>query len=563
MSQYSVKFHEDKRHAVYERDGYKCAYCGRHDATKSGATLSIDHITSRESGGEAQAGKTEPAHNLITTCGSCNYSKQAKSPREFNVFLKEKGKPPIDWSAVRSQAKKPIDVKAGEKNAAAAKAFRESKGEPIKSPPVLETHVDREHKPEETGPGIHHGKDGKFAPGHAALVGVDGRPDLATMLAFWQSELRLRDWQIQAEYVKNLRAPVGGAGSGSGGAPVYGLCYPLADNMTALIQIRDPVSSDDGVMFTASMVEAKLVHEVYHCMLSDAGIDPVREERITWATSEALVRLRGTLAGAHLTRAVAARAARVGRVTSTAPRRAAGPRRIPMDPMKVFIAALRALLASEDPKPGIEALISEMEGAGIGGDDAGAPPDALPPPADDGAMPARAAESPLTGGERPARVAQFPLINGLLPDRPLRRAAAPAAKPLTIADVQRVLQEDRQRVELLVAARASRVGMTPALEAHLATRPLAEVRVLVDSLEVKPPGAQPVPRAALAVGAGGAEGTVAEEPTPEERAEIAKINAAFGHGAASARPTPGTWDLSRLMAAKAAKIAPALGAAAK
>src|SRR4051812_20703863 len=125
MSQYSVKFDEAKRHAVYARDAYKCAYCGHHDATKSGGGMSLDHIDSRESGGEAQNTKGSKANNLITTCGPCNYSKQAKDPRAFNAYLKANGKGTIDWSAVRAQAKKPIDIKIGEQNATAARAFRE------------------------------------------------------------------------------------------------------------------------------------------------------------------------------------------------------------------------------------------------------------------------------------------------------------------------------------------------------------------------------------------------------------------------------------------------------
>jgi hypothetical protein len=172
MSQYSVKFHEDKRHAVYARDGYKCQYCGHHDATKSGGGLSIDHIVAREAGGEPQNNKTDGATNLITTCGSCNYSKQSKSPREFNAYLKANGKNAIDWGAVRAQAKKKIDIATGEKNAAAARSFRESKGEPMpKASHEPERHEKKapDHAPEHGGPGVRHGDDGKFLPGTRSL----------------------------------------------------------------------------------------------------------------------------------------------------------------------------------------------------------------------------------------------------------------------------------------------------------------------------------------------------------------------------------------------------------
>jgi hypothetical protein len=124
MSQHSVQFNEDKRHAVYARDGYRCAYCGRHDETKSGAGLSLDHIQSREEGGEGQAGKNEPATNLVTACGPCNSSKQALTPRAYNAMLKAQGKSAVDWRAVRAQAQRPIDIKVGEQNAAKAATYR-------------------------------------------------------------------------------------------------------------------------------------------------------------------------------------------------------------------------------------------------------------------------------------------------------------------------------------------------------------------------------------------------------------------------------------------------------
>lgn len=124
MSQHSVQFNEDKRHAVYARDGYKCAYCGLHDVTGSGAGLSLDHIQAREEGGEGQAGKHEGADNLITACGPCNSTKQAMTPREYNAYRKGSGQGPVDWKAVRVQAKRPIDIKQGEHNSERAQAFR-------------------------------------------------------------------------------------------------------------------------------------------------------------------------------------------------------------------------------------------------------------------------------------------------------------------------------------------------------------------------------------------------------------------------------------------------------
>lgn len=183
MSQHSVQFNEDKRHAVYARDGYRCAYCGRHDETRSGAGLSLDHIDSREAGGEAQAGKHEAATNLVTACGPCNSTKQAKTPRAFNAMLKVTGAPPVDWGKIRAQAKRPIDIKIGEKNAASASAFRAeamrrlgvtnvkqlsaiaSRGELQEK---LAAHADGTERPH--GPGVCHDELGQFIACRRAVV---------------------------------------------------------------------------------------------------------------------------------------------------------------------------------------------------------------------------------------------------------------------------------------------------------------------------------------------------------------------------------------------------------
>lgn len=165
FSQHSVKFDEDKRHAVYARDGYKCGYCGLHDATKSGGGLSLDHLTARANGGAAQNTKTSPADNLITACHGCNYSKQAKTPREFNAYLKANGAKAIDWSKVRAQASKKIDIKTGEKNAAAARAFRAAKGAPVPGSAPHDVPAPSGAAQPKTGPGVQHGDDGKFLPG--------------------------------------------------------------------------------------------------------------------------------------------------------------------------------------------------------------------------------------------------------------------------------------------------------------------------------------------------------------------------------------------------------------
>lgn len=59
------------RFKVYERDGFKCVYCG---ARKN---LSLDHVTAEASGGSSDEG------NLVTACRSCNSQKHTKSLADF------------------------------------------------------------------------------------------------------------------------------------------------------------------------------------------------------------------------------------------------------------------------------------------------------------------------------------------------------------------------------------------------------------------------------------------------------------------------------------------------
>lgn len=56
---------------VYERDGFKCVYCG---ARKD---LTCDHVTPESKGGATEKG------NLVTCCRSCNTKKKTKSLADF------------------------------------------------------------------------------------------------------------------------------------------------------------------------------------------------------------------------------------------------------------------------------------------------------------------------------------------------------------------------------------------------------------------------------------------------------------------------------------------------
>lgn len=66
---------QEKRLAIYLRDGMACVYCGA--AVENGATLSLDHIKPVSRGG------SNDATNLVTCCSRCNSSRGARSVSEF------------------------------------------------------------------------------------------------------------------------------------------------------------------------------------------------------------------------------------------------------------------------------------------------------------------------------------------------------------------------------------------------------------------------------------------------------------------------------------------------
>lgn len=62
----------EKRLAIYLRDGFGCAYCGRDLRNAAPADVTLDHLLPRSAGGN------NDATNLVTACRSCNSSRQDK-----------------------------------------------------------------------------------------------------------------------------------------------------------------------------------------------------------------------------------------------------------------------------------------------------------------------------------------------------------------------------------------------------------------------------------------------------------------------------------------------------
>lgn len=78
------------RFEVLKRDSFRCQYCG---ADSSGCALHIDHITPVALGG------SNDAHNLVTSCASCNLGKSSipltNIPRGLDQMAVEVSSTPV------------------------------------------------------------------------------------------------------------------------------------------------------------------------------------------------------------------------------------------------------------------------------------------------------------------------------------------------------------------------------------------------------------------------------------------------------------------------------------
>jgi hypothetical protein len=66
-----------KRLAIYLRDGFTCAYCGRDLHNVAPADITLDHLTPKSEGG------SNKEENLVTACRSCNSARGAKSWTDY------------------------------------------------------------------------------------------------------------------------------------------------------------------------------------------------------------------------------------------------------------------------------------------------------------------------------------------------------------------------------------------------------------------------------------------------------------------------------------------------
>jgi hypothetical protein len=66
---------QDKRLAIYLRDGLACAYCGV--GVEGGAQFTLDHVTAHTNGGHNHD------TNLVTACLTCNAEKGCRTLKAF------------------------------------------------------------------------------------------------------------------------------------------------------------------------------------------------------------------------------------------------------------------------------------------------------------------------------------------------------------------------------------------------------------------------------------------------------------------------------------------------
>lgn len=69
-----------KRTEIFERDGYRCVYCG---TVAVSDLLSVDHVQPRVKGGDHSGG------NVVTACIPCNTAKGHRSLVQFLIEVPE------------------------------------------------------------------------------------------------------------------------------------------------------------------------------------------------------------------------------------------------------------------------------------------------------------------------------------------------------------------------------------------------------------------------------------------------------------------------------------------
>lgn len=109
-------------------------------------------------------------------------------------------------------------------------------------------------------------------------------PDLVNLLAFWQRQLRIQDWDVRLSVVRYHEI------EGN-----IGLCKAKASSRQAIIQLCDPQDLHHDASDSDRDLEVTLVHELLHVAfpsdLEDGRTSEAQEQAID-STARALVLLR-------------------------------------------------------------------------------------------------------------------------------------------------------------------------------------------------------------------------------------------------------------------------------
>ena len=89
---------------LFARDGYTCAYCGRHrDALRGREFLTRDHVLPQSR--FARRAEANTWENCVTACGPCNHRKADRTPQEAGMALRIVPAEPhfvhLEWSVRR------------------------------------------------------------------------------------------------------------------------------------------------------------------------------------------------------------------------------------------------------------------------------------------------------------------------------------------------------------------------------------------------------------------------------------------------------------------------------
>lgn len=100
---------QEKRLAIYLRDGCACAWCGA--SIEDGSTiLSLDHLVPHSRGG------SNSERNLVTACKRCNDSRGARSIGKFAIavanYIDHGVESATILAHVRETSKRPLDMAA-------------------------------------------------------------------------------------------------------------------------------------------------------------------------------------------------------------------------------------------------------------------------------------------------------------------------------------------------------------------------------------------------------------------------------------------------------------------